>query len=420
MLTGQILLQLIVILITVHVFGYLCKSIGQQWVIGEIVAGLVLGPSILGLLLPATKAFIFPASSLPTLQTLGDLGLILYMFSLGSRLDTHLLLRQRRIAVITSISGILLPLILGITLAFFLFHNLAGQKATQISFMLLFGTAVAITAFPVLARLLAEKDMLGTKIGTLALTCAALDDIAAWILLAIVIAIIHAQSLLSIAMMVGSVLVFIIFMLIVVRLLLAHMAYHIRSKQVIAVISIVLLLGSAYMTNAIGIHPIFGAFLMGIILPRKALFVELVRDIDGINTVLFLPLYFVYSGLHTQIGLISTSWLWLVCLLIVMIACGGKIFGGAFTLRLMGESWRDSFRLGILMNTRGLVELIILNIGLELGVLSSTLFAMLVLMTLLTTMMASPLLLFLSDKSKIAQIKRKFQQDINLKQNQNS
>ena len=262
--------------------------------------------------------------------------------------------------------------------------------------------------------------MLGTKIGTLALTCAALDDIAAWILLAIVIAIIHAQSLLSIAMMVGSVLVFIIFMLIVVRLLLAHMAYHIRSKQVIAVISIVLLLGSAYMTNAIGIHPIFGAFLMGIILPRKALFVELVRDIDGINTVLFLPLYFVYSGLHTQIGLISTSWLWLVCLLIVMIACGGKIFGGAFTLRLMGESWRDSFRLGILMNTRGLVELIILNIGLELGVLSSTLFAMLVLMTLLTTMMASPLLLFLSDKSKIAQIKRKFQQDINLKQNQNS
>ena len=139
MLTGQILLQLIVILITVHVFGYLCKSIGQQWVIGEIVAGLVLGPSILGLLLPATKAFIFPASSLPTLQTLGDLGLILYMFSLGSRLDTHLLLRQRRIAVITSISGILLPLILGITLAFFLFHNLAGQKATQISFMLLLG-----------------------------------------------------------------------------------------------------------------------------------------------------------------------------------------------------------------------------------------------------------------------------------------
>lgn len=404
MLTGQILLQLIVILIIVQVAGYLCTRIGQQWVIGEILAGLVLGPSLLGVILPGVKNFIFPASSLPTLQTLGDIGLVLYMFSLGARLDTHLLLRQSRTAVVTSISGILLPLLLGAGLAFFLFHSLAGSNATQISFMLLVGTAMAITAFPVLARILTEKQMLGTKIGTLALTCAAVDDIIAWCLLALVIAVVHAQGLSSIALTSGLTLLFIIGMLTVVRPLLAYADRHISSKQLLTVISIVLLLSSAYMTNAIGIHPVFGAFLMGIILPRKVLFVELTRDIDRINVVLFLPLYFVYSGLHTQIGLISTPWLWLICLLILVIACGGKIFGGTFAVRFTGKSWHDAFSLGILMNTRGLVELIVLNIGLQLGVLSPTIFAMLVIMALVTTMMASPLLNLLGYKQKASQV----------------
>ncbi len=398
MLTGQILLQLIVILIVVQIAGYLCTRVGQQWVIGEILAGLVLGPSLLGIILPGVKGFIFPASALPTLQTLGDLGLVLYMFSLGARLDTHLLLRQSRTAVITSLSGILLPLLLGAGLAFFLFHSLAGPNATQVSFMLLVGTAMAITAFPVLARILTEKQMLGTKIGTLALTCAAVDDIIAWCLLALVIAVVHAKGLPSVALTVGLTLLFIVCMLTVVRPLLAYADRHISSKSILTVISIVLLLGSAYVTNAIGIHPVFGAFLMGIILPRKVIFVELTRDIDRINAVLFLPLYFVYSGLHTQIGLISTPWLWLICLLILAIACGGKIFGGTFAVRFTGKSWRDSFSLGVLMNTRGLVELIVLNIGRELGVLSPTIFAMMVIMALVTTMMASPLLALLGYK----------------------
>ena len=362
MLTGQILLQLIVILIVVQVAGYLCTRIGQQWVIGEILAGLVLGPSLLGVILPGVKGFIFPASSLPTLQTLGDIGLVLYMFSLGARLDTHLLLRQSRTAVVTSISGILLPFLLGAGLAFFLFHSLAGSHATQISFMLLVGTAMAITAFPVLARFLIEKQMLGTKIGTLALTCAAVDDIIAWCLLALAIAVVHAQGLPSVALTIGLTLLFIVGMLTIVRPLLVYADRHISSKPILIVISIVLLLSAAYMTNAIGIHPVFGAFLMGIILPRKVLFVELTRDIDRINAMLFLPLYFVYSGLHTQIGLISTPWLWLICLLILAIACGGKIFGGTFAMRITGKSWRDAFSLGVLMNTRGLVEFIVLNI----------------------------------------------------------
>ncbi len=402
MLTGQILLELIVILIVVQMFGYLCRRVGQQWVIGEILAGVALGPSLLGRLLPGIKGLIFPASALPTLQTLGDIGLVLYLFSLGARLDTHLMLRQSRTAIIISISGILLPLILGATFAFFLFPSLAGSKTDLVSFMLLVGTAMAITAFPVLARLLTEKNMLGTKVGTLALTCAAVDDVTAWCLLALVIAVIHSKDLTSVALTVELTLLFIVCMLAVVRPLLAYAVNNIRSNQLLVAFSIVLLLLSAYSTNTIGIHPIFGSFLMGIILPRKALFVELVRNIDQVNGVLFLPLFFVYSGLRTQIGLISSPGLWLICLLVLMIACVGKVFGGTFAVRFMGESWKDSLSLGVLMNTRGLVELIVLNIGLDLGALSPTLFAMLVIMALVTTMMASPLLLLLGYKRKVS------------------
>lgn len=400
MLTGQILFQLIVILLIVQLCGYLCKRMGQQQVIGEILAGLALGPSLLGAFFPGVQRFLFPPTSLPTLQTLGDIGLVLYMFGLGARLDVHLLLSQRRKAVLTSISGIFLPLVLGATLAFFLFHNLAGEHATQISFVLLVGTAMAITAFPVLARLLTERQMLGTRIGTLALTCAAVDDVVAWCLLALVIAVVHSQGLPSIAITVGLVVLFAIGMLLIVRPLLAFVARRVQSGPVLVVLSLILLLGSASITNVLGIHPVFGAFLAGIILPRKGTLVELVRNIDQVNGLLFLPLYFVYSGLHTQIGLITGPWLWLICLMVFVIACGGKIFGGAFTVRILGESWRDAFSLGMLMNTRGLVELIVLNIGLQLGVLSPTLFAMLVIMALVTTMMASPLLSLFGYKQK--------------------
>lgn len=420
MLTGQILLQLIVILVIAQLCGYLCKRLGQQWVIGEILAGLALGPSLLGAVFPGAQVFLFPSSSLPTLQVLGDIGLVLYMFGLGARLDVHLLLSQRRKAVLTSISGILLPLVLGATLAFFLFDSLAGEHATQASFLLLVGTAMAITAFPVLARLLTERQMLGTRIGTLALTCAAVDDVVAWCLLALVIAVVHSQGLPSVAVNVGLVVLFAIGMFLIIRPLLAFVARHVQSGPVLAVISLIMLLGSASITNALGIHPVFGAFLAGIILPRKGTLVELVRNIDQVNSLLFLPLYFVYSGLHTQIGLITGPWLWLICLLIFVIACGGKVFGGALTVRIFGESWHDAFSLGVLMNTRGLVELIVLNIGLQLGVLSPTLFAMLVIMALITTMMASPILSLFGYKQKPSVVANTVQQEVAPAQEQRS
>ncbi len=401
MLTGQILLQVIIILIFVQIFGYLCQHIGQQWVIGEIVAGLILGPSFLGGLFPGIKDFLFPVSALPTLQTLGDIGLVLYMFSLGARLDTHLMLRQSRKAITISASGILLPLILGAILAFFLFPSLKGEKASYISFMLMTGTAMSITAFPVLARFLTERNLLDTKIGTLTLTCAAIDDVSAWCLLTLVIAIVHAQGFPAIVLTISLISLFIVCMFIIVRPLLAYVDRYIRSKQLLTVLCIILLLLSAYVTNAIGIHPVFGAFLMGIVLPRRGVFVELIQSFDRVNCVLFLPLYFVYSGLRTQVGSISTPWLWFICLLVLLIACTGKIFGGTFIMRFQKESWHDAFSLGILMNTRGLVELIVLNIGLDMRVFSSTMFAMMVIMTLVTTMMAAPLLSLLGYQQKV-------------------
>jgi Kef-type K+ transport system membrane component KefB len=400
MLTGQILLQLIVILIVVQFFGHVSGRIGQQWVIGEILAGIALGPSLLGAFLPGIKAMVFPASVLPTLQALGDIGLVFYMFSLGSRLDTEMMLRHSRKAITASFSGILLPLILGAALAFALYPAFAGPKATQVSFMLLVGTAMAITAFPVLARLLTEKKMLGTKIGTLALTCAAVDDVMAWCLLALVIAVVHAQGVASGLLTIGLTVLFIGIMLGVVRPLLAYATRHISRPSLLVALTLVLLLLSAYTTNAIGIHPVFGAFLMGIILPRRATFIEQVRSLDQVNNMLFLPLFFVSSGLRTQIGLISAPSLLLLCLLVLAVACLGKILGGTLSVRWMGESWKESLTLGVLMNTRGLVELIVLNIGLDLGVLSPTLFTMLVIMAVVTTMMASPLLPLLGYRQK--------------------
>ena len=392
MLTGQILLQLIVILLAVQLFGYLCKFIGQPRVIGEILAGLALGPTLLGALLPHVAAIIFPTSVLPTLQTLGDIGLVLYMFSLGTHIDTHAMLRQGRKASVISLSGIALPLVMGGTLAFFLYPRFAGSQANLLSFILLVGTVMAITAFPVLARLLSERHMLTTSIGTLAMTCAAIDDVIGWCLLALVIATVHATGFTSVLITLGFLTLFVAVMLGGVRPLLLFADQHVKSRPLLMALTMILLLLAAYVTNAIGIHPVFGAFMMGLVVPRRMHFLQQVQNIDAINNLLFLPLYFVYNGLRTSIGLINSPALWIICLLALVIACLSKILGAAIPLKAFGESWKESFALGTLMNTRGLVELIVLNIGLDLGVLSPTLFAMLVIMTIVTTMMAPPLL----------------------------
>jgi Kef-type K+ transport system membrane component KefB len=398
MLTGQILLQLIVILLVVQVFGFLCRFIGQPWVIGEILGGLALGPTLLGTILPHLETFLFPASTLPFLQTLGDIGLVIYMFSLGTHIDTHALLTQSRKVLVASLGSILVPLILGAVCALFLYAELRGAKANSTSFTLLVGTAMAITAFPVLARLLEERGMLTISIGPMALLCAAINDIIGWCLLALVIAIIHSTGLFSVLAILALLALFIGIMLFAVRPLLLLATYHIQSKSTLLAIMLICLLLASYTTNALGIHPVFGAFLMGLILPRRTVFIEQIQSIDRINTLLFLPLYFVYNGLQTHIGLINTPYLWLICALILLVACVGKIAGGSLSLKLGGASWKESGTLGVLMNTRGLVELILLNIALDQGVISPTFFAILVIMAIVTTMMTSPLLLMLGYK----------------------
>ncbi len=400
MLTGQIFMQLIIILIVVQVFGYLCQFIGQPRVIGEILAGLALGPTLLGAILPQVETTVFTNNTLPTLQTLGDIGLVLYMFSLGTHIDTYAVLKHGRKATIVSLSGVLLPLAMGGLFAFFLYPAFAGPKANLVSFMLLVGTAMAITAFPVLARLLDERGMLASKIGALALLCAAIDDVVGWCLLALMIAIIHATGVVSVIMTIVYLALFVGVMLGVVRPLLLMADRHIKSKPALMTLTMILLLLSASATNAIGIHPVFGAFMMGVILPRKTAFVEQVKGIDQVNYLLFLPLYFVYNGLRTHIGLINSPALWFLCIVVLIVACLSKILGGTLSLKAFGESWKESFTLGTLMNTRGLVELVVLNIGLDLGVISSTFFAMLVIMAVVTTMMAPPLLSFLGYRQK--------------------
>lgn len=407
MLTGQIFIQLIVILLAVQVFGYLGKCIGQPRVIGEILAGLVLGPTLLGTILPQVEATVFPSSTLPTLQMLGDLGLVFYMFSLGTHIDTHSMLNQGRKALVVSLGSILLPLAMGGMLAFFLYPPFAGPKANLASFILLVGTAIAITAFPVLARLLEERYMLATRLGVLAMFCAALDDIVGWCLLSFVIAIISASGPTSVVATVGFLALFIGVMLGVVRPLLLLADHHLQSKATLMALTVILLLLSAAATNAIGIHPVFGAFMAGLVLPRKAVFFEQIQSIEQVNNLLFLPIYFVYNGLRTRIGLINSPALWLLCLLVLVVACLGKFLGGALPLKIFGASWNESLALGTLMNTRGLVELILLNIGLNLGVISPTLFAMLVIMAVVTTMMTPPLLSLLGYRQMDARAHQK-------------
>jgi Kef-type K+ transport system membrane component KefB len=400
MLTAQIFLQLIIILLVVQVFGFLGQWFGQPRVIGEILAGLALGPTLLGAVLPQVEATVFPGSALPTLQTLGDIGLVLYMFSLGTHIDTHAMLKHGRKATVVSLSGVLLPLVMGGIFAFFLYPEFAGPKANLVSFVLLVGTAMAITAFPVLARLLEERRMLASKIGALALLCAAIDDVIGWCLLALVIAIIHATGVASVAMTIVFLALFVGVMLGAVRPLLLFADQYLKSKPALMTLTMILLLLSASATNAMGIHPVFGAFMAGIVLPRRTAFIEQVKSIDQVNNLLFLPLYFVYNGLRTHIGLINSPVLWFLCMLVLIVACLSKMLGGSLSLKVFGASWKESLTLGTLMNTRGLVELVVLNIGLELGVISPTFFAMLVIMAVVTTMMAPPLLSLLGYRQK--------------------
>ncbi len=393
-----LIVQIGVVLLAARLVGAAFRRLHQPQVVGEMLAGLLLGPSVLGWLAPPVFGTLFPADSLGFLTTLSQLGLLMFMFLVGLELDPALLRGVGRSAVTISWASIVVPLGLGIALASALYPSLAPPDVPFASFALFMGTAMSVTAFPVLARILAERELLSTRIGALAIACAAVDDVSAWTMLAAVVLLARASSTaLPLPVSVLGSAAFVGLMLVVVRPRLRRFeVVHARQGRLtrdLLTLVLLLTLVSGFVTEALGIHALFGAFLAGVCLPKSPGFVhDLAEKLEDVTVVLLLPLYFAITGLRTSVGLLNSLEAWGVCGLVVLVAIAGKWGGAMAAGRAAGLSWREAGAIGVLMNTRGLVELVILNVGLDVGVLSPTLFAMLVLMALATTLMTTPLL----------------------------
>jgi Kef-type K+ transport system membrane component KefB len=392
-----LLAQIVTIVMVAKLFGWVCTKIGQPTVIGEMIAGIVLGPSLVGMYFPEFSAAFFPEESLGNLKFLSQIGLILFMFIVGMELDLKVLKNKAHDAVVISHASIIFPFALGMGLAYIIYESFAPEGVQFLSFGLFMGIAMSITAFPVLARIVQERNLSKTKLGTIAITCAAADDITAWCILAAVIAIVKAGSVVSSFYTILMAVTYVFLMIKVVRPFLKrvgdlHTSKESMSKPVVAIFFITLII-SAYATEVIGIHALFGAFMTGAIMPDnmrfRSLFIEKVEDVA---LVLLLPLFFVFTGLRTQIGLLNDPYLWKVTGLIILVAVAGKFLGSALAAKFVGQNWKDSLSIGALMNTRGLMELVVLNIGYDLGVLTPQVFSMMVIMALVTTFMTGPAL----------------------------
>lgn len=392
-----LLIQIIVVLLAVRLFSYLFRYIGQPGVIGEIVAGIVLGPSLLGYFFPDVFGFLFRPDSLTNLELISQLGLILFMFVIGMELDFGEIRSKINETLVISHAGILVPFFLGIVASYWVYEEYASGQTAFLPFALFIGISMSITAFPVLARIIQERGMTKTPVGVLSIASAANDDVTAWCLLAVVIAIAKAGTFVSALFAIGLTLVYIALMFGVVRPFLRRVGEvyatgEVINKTFVSFIFLILVI-SATVTELIGIHALFGAFMAGVVMPSNIGFRKVMMEkVEDVSLVFFLPLFFAYTGLHTQIGLIDSVELWLICGLFIVVAVAGKFGGCAGAARLVGESWKDSLTIGTLMNTRGLMELIALNIGYEMGVLPPEVFVILVIMALVTTFMTTPLL----------------------------
>lgn len=394
---AMLLLQIISILIVSRIFGFLFAKFGQPTVIGEILAGILLGPSLLGYFYPEAFHFLFAANSLGNLYILSQIGLILFMFTIGMDLNLSALKEKMGVTYVISHASIVIPYFFGMLLAFFIYQEFAAAQTTFLSFALFIGISMSITAFPVLARIVQEKGLTKTHLGTVAIASAAINDVTAWCILAAAIAIAKTGSFVSSLYTIGFSIAYVLVMLLVVRPFLKKLGEiysnsEVLNKSVVAFLLLILIV-SSYMTEIIGIHALFGAFLAGVIMPPLTNFRRLVIEkVEDVSVTLLLPLFFVFTGLRTEIGLLNTPYLWTICVIIILVAISGKFIGGAFTARILGETWKDSLSIGVLMNTRGLMELIVLNIGYEMGIFPPSIFVMLVIMALVTTFMTTPLL----------------------------
>ncbi len=394
--TIHFFMQMAFILVVCRLVGLVARRIGQPPVMAEMIAGILMGPSLFGLLAPAWQAQVFPSSSLQLIYVVSQVGLVLYMFLIGLEFDLDLIRSRLRSAITVSGAGIVVPFALGALVARLLLtdQKFFGADVTRWEGMIYMGASMSITAFPMLARIIHERGLAGTSLGTLALAAASLDDAAAWCLLAIVLASFQTNPTIPL-MAIGGGIVYAIAVFAARKPFLSRLSRIAESKKeitggMLSFVLTVLMLCAAF-TDAVGIYAVFGAFVLGCAMPKGFFSQELRRLLEPLTTGFLLPLFFVYSGLNTRIGLIVTPSLLPIAILIVLIACLGKGGGCWLAARLNGEPQREASAIGVLMNTRGMMELIILNIGLERGIITPILFTIMVMMAIITTMMTSPL-----------------------------
>jgi Kef-type K+ transport system membrane component KefB len=398
-----------------RVVSFFFVRVRQPQVMGEMIAGIMLGPSLFGWLFPRQFAGVFPAQSVQYLNTLSQLGVIMFLFLVGLELDPKLLRNRGRTALVISQASIAAPFLLGMALAAFLYPRLFNPAGARFFTVALFmGAAMSITAFPVLARILTERNLHRTQVGTLAISCAAVDDVTAWCILALVIAVARAKGLAPGMITALETFIYVLAMFFVVRPFLRRLqlvfdrSNHL-SQNLLAII-LILMLASAMVTESIGIHALFGAFLMGAIMPKGTRFVHtLTEKLEDFTVVFLLPIFFAYTGLRTQIGLLNHWALWGYTLLVILAACGGKFGGATLAARVCGVTLRESAAIGVLMNTRGLMELVILNVGRDLGVIPNAVFAMMVIMAIVTTAMTSPMLYWIYPEAEMEALRQAVQ-----------
>lgn len=393
--TVQVLLAAVAVIVAVRLVGTLLARIGQPRVLGEIIAGILLGPSVLGLVWPQALHYVFPPGAIGGLQVLAQFGLVIFMFLVGIELNTTQLRGQGARALLITQTSIVLPVLLGAGLAWWLYPRL-GEGTDRTGFVLFLGAAMSITAFPVLARILQETGLARARIGALTLACAAIGDLTAWCLLAVVVAAVQSTGPADPLLTLVSALAYLVAMFAVARPLLA------RSGGPPLWLVIVVMLLSAWVSEQIGVHAIFGAFVAGVVMPRETAWRETVhRRLEPAVSNLLLPVFFVLVGLSTRIDLLDSAYMWAVTALMLVVAVAGKFGGTTVTAMAMGERPRDAVVIGILMNTRGLTEIVILTVGLQLGVISATVFTMMVLMALVTTLVAVPALQLFSLRDRV-------------------
>ena len=393
-LSAHFFLQLAAILAVCRLVGLAIRPFGQPQVVAEMIAGVLLGPSLLGLFAPEVQRWLFPPASLPVIFVLGQVGLVLYMFVVGLEFDFELIRHKLDSAAAVSWAGIATPFLMGVGLAYWLRDrfDLFPPGVSTLQASLFFGAALSITAFPMLARIIHERGLTGTPLGTLALAAGALDDAVAWCMLAVLLSAFSGDATIA-CLAIGGGAAFFVLMFSVGRRILSRVFGRLLASEnhpQLLALALILLCLAAWVTDSLGIYAVFGAFVLGACIPRGPVPARLEKSIAPLTTLLLLPMFFVNSGLNTSIGLLDSWLLWGVSLLVLAAAVLGKGVACGVAARLCGETPRDAAAIGALMNARGLMELILLNIAYERGVISQTLFTMLVLMAVVTTLMAVP------------------------------